>query len=49
LYDDDCEGKIDAIYIGNVARACGLKPTNDQVHKATGKEYKKMGAFMSVE
>jgi Ca2+-binding EF-hand superfamily protein len=43
LYDDDCEGKIDAFYIGHVARACGLKPTNEQVAKAAGAEYKKMG------
>jgi len=43
LYDGDCEGKIDAFYIGHVARACGLKPTNEQVSKAAGAEYKKMG------
>jgi len=43
LYDDDCEGKIDAIYIGSVARACGLKPTNEMVAKAAGADYKKKG------
>jgi len=43
LYDDDCEGKIDALYIGHVARACGLKPTNEQVAKAAGQAYKKLG------
>lgn len=43
LYDDDCEGKIDALYIGHVARACGLKPTNEQVGKAAGQVYKKLG------
>jgi myosin light chain 6 len=43
LYDDDCEGKIDGIHIGSVARAAGLKPTNEQVNKAAGAEYKKLG------
>jgi Ca2+-binding EF-hand superfamily protein len=43
LYDDDCEGKIDGMFIGHVARAAGLKPTNEQVAKAAGHEYKKLG------
>jgi Ca2+-binding EF-hand superfamily protein len=43
LYDDEGDSKIDATQIGNVARALGLKPTNAQVHKAAGKEYKKLG------
>jgi Ca2+-binding EF-hand superfamily protein len=43
LYDDDCEGKIDALYVGTVCRALGLKPTNEMVWKACGKEFKKKG------
>jgi myosin light chain 6 len=43
LYDDEGDGKIDGIQIGNVVRALGLKPTNAMVHKAAGKEYKKLG------
>jgi myosin light chain 6 len=43
LYDDECEGKIDALYVGTVCRALGLKPTNEMVWKAAGAEYKKKG------
>lgn len=41
LYDDDCEGKIDGTYLGSVARALGLKPTEAQVAKAAGGTFKK--------
>jgi Ca2+-binding EF-hand superfamily protein len=41
LYDEEGDGKIDGIQIGDVVRACGLKPTNAMVTKAAGKEYKK--------
>jgi len=43
LYDEEGDGKIDAMQIGSVVRACGLKPTNAMVHKAAGQEYKKKG------
>jgi myosin light chain 6 len=43
LYDDEGDGKIDGTQVGNVVRACGLKPTQAMVHKAAGKEYKKLG------
>ncbi|KAF7639920.1 EF-hand domain-containing protein [Meloidogyne graminicola] len=43
LYDEELDGKIDGIQIGEVVRACGLKPTNAMVWKAAGKEYKKKG------
>jgi len=41
LYDEECDGKIDGSQIGDVVRACGLKPTNAMVTKAAGKEYPK--------
>jgi myosin light chain 6 len=41
LYDDEGDGKIDGSQIGDVARACGLKPTNAMVTKASGQEYRK--------
>jgi Ca2+-binding EF-hand superfamily protein len=40
LYDDEGDGKIDGAQIGDVVRACGLKPTNAMVTKAAGAEYK---------
>jgi len=43
LYDEELDGKIDGIQIGEVARACGLKPTNAMVAKAAGAEYKRKG------
>lgn len=43
LYDEELDGKIDATQIGDVVRACGLKPTNAMVTKASGAEYKKKG------
>jgi Ca2+-binding EF-hand superfamily protein len=43
LYDEEVDGKIDATQIGDVARACGLKPTNAMVNKAAGEEFKKKG------
>lgn len=43
LYDEEGDGKIDCLQIGDVVRACGLKPTNAMVHKAAGQEYKKKG------
>jgi myosin light chain 6 len=43
LFDDQGDGKIDATQIGTVARALGLKPTQAQVTKAAGAEYKKTG------
>jgi myosin light chain 6 len=43
LFDDVGDGKIDAIQIGTVARALGLKPTQAQVTKAAGAEYKRAG------
>jgi myosin light chain 6 len=43
LFDDIGDGKIDATQIGTVARALGLKPTQAQVTKAAGAEYKKSG------
>ena len=36
------------MFIGHVARACGLKPTNEQVAKAAGHEYKKLGKSHGV-
>jgi len=43
LYDEEGEGWIDGTLMGTVARACGLKPTNEMVLKAAGlaKELKK--------
>ena len=38
LYDDEGDGKIDGAQVGDVARACGLKPTNAMVNKAAGGE-----------
>ena len=43
LYDEELDGKIDGTQVGEVARACGLKPTNAMVWKAAGAEYKKKG------
>jgi len=43
LFDDVGDGKIDGSQIGTVARAMGLKPTQAQVSKAAGAEYKKAG------
>jgi len=43
LFDDVGDGKIDGTQIGTVARAMGLKPTQDQVAKAAGAEYKRTG------
>lgn len=43
LFDDIGDGKIDATQIGTVSRAWGLKPTNAQVTKAAGAEYKRPG------
>lgn len=37
------DGKIDGTQIGDVVRACGLKPTNAMVVKASGQEYKRKG------
>jgi hypothetical protein len=37
------DGKIDGIQIGDVVRACGLKPTNAMIWKAAGQEYKRKG------
>jgi hypothetical protein len=37
------DGKIDGTQVGEVARACGLKPTNAMVWKAAGQEYKRKG------
>lgn len=39
----ELDGKIDGTQVGEVARACGLKPTNAMVWKAAGAEYKKKG------
>jgi len=43
LFDDVGDGKIDGCQIGTVARALGLKPTQAQVWKAAGAEYKRAG------
>ena len=43
LYDEELDGKIDGTQIGDVVRACGLKPTNAMVTKASGQEYKRKG------
>jgi len=43
LFDDIGDGKIDATQIGTLARALGLKPTQAQVTKAAGAEYKRTG------
>jgi len=43
LFDDVGDGKIDGTQIGTVARALGLKPTQAQVHKAAGQEFKRAG------
>jgi myosin light chain 6 len=43
LYDEELDGKIDGTQIGDVVRACGLKPTNAMVSKAAGQEYKRKG------
>lgn len=48
LYDDEGDGKIDGTQIGSVCRALGLKPTNAMVHKAAGKEYKKLGEWLQI-
>jgi len=36
LFDDEGDGKIDGTQIGDVARALGVKPTNEMVEKASG-------------
>lgn len=43
LYDEELDGKIDGTQIGEVVRACGLKPTNAMIWKAAGQEYKRKG------
>uniref|UniRef100_A0A0N4UA62 EF-hand domain-containing protein n=1 Tax=Dracunculus medinensis TaxID=318479 RepID=A0A0N4UA62_DRAME len=43
LYDEELDGKIDGLQIGDVIRAAGLKPTNAMVIKASGQEYKRKG------
>lgn len=43
LFDDIGDGKIDGTQIGTLARALGLKPTQAQVNKAAGAEYKRAG------
>jgi len=43
LFDDVGDGAIDATQIGTVARAMGLKPTQAQVTKVVGQEYKREG------
>jgi Ca2+-binding EF-hand superfamily protein len=43
LYDEEGDGKIDGTQIGDVVRACGLKPTNAMITKAAGQEFKKKG------
>lgn len=43
LFDDIGDGKIDGIQIGTVARALGLKPTQAQVVKVVGQEFKREG------
>jgi len=43
LFDDNGDGKIDGTQIGTLARALGLKPTQAQVNKAAGAEYKRAG------
>jgi Ca2+-binding EF-hand superfamily protein len=43
LYDEELDGKIDGMQIGDVVRAAGLKPTNAMVNKASGQEYKRKG------
>jgi len=43
LFDDVGDGKIDGTQIGTVARALGLKPTQAQVTKAAGQEFKRTG------
>jgi len=43
LFDDVGDGKIDGTQIGTVARALGLKPTQAQVVKAAGQEFKRPG------
>jgi myosin light chain 6 len=43
LFDDIGDGKIDGTQIGTVARALGLKPTQAQVTKAAGAEFKRTG------
>jgi Ca2+-binding EF-hand superfamily protein len=43
LFDDVGDGKIDGTQIGTVARAFGLKPTQAQVTKAAGAEFKRPG------
>uniref|UniRef100_A0A0K0E289 EF-hand domain-containing protein n=1 Tax=Strongyloides stercoralis TaxID=6248 RepID=A0A0K0E289_STRER len=44
LYDEELDGKVDVSQIGDVIRACGLKPTNAQVKKAYGGEEMKKGS-----
>jgi Ca2+-binding EF-hand superfamily protein len=43
LYDEELDGKIDRMQIGDVVRAAGLKPTNAMVTKASGQEFKRKG------
>jgi Ca2+-binding EF-hand superfamily protein len=43
LYDEELDGKIDCLQIGDVVRAAGLKPTNAMITKASGQEYKRKG------
>lgn len=49
LYDEEGDGKIDASQVGDVARACGLKPTNAMVNKAAGGEHAKGDKRLSFE
>jgi len=41
LFDDEGDGKIDGTQIGDVARALGVKPTNEMVEKAAGQKYRR--------
>ncbi|GMS88489.1 hypothetical protein PENTCL1PPCAC_10664, partial [Pristionchus entomophagus] len=43
LYDEELDGKIDGLQIGDVVRAAGLKPTQAMVIKASGQEFKRKG------
>lgn len=49
LYDEEGDGKIDGTQVGDVARACGLKPTNAMVTKAAGGEFSKGDKRLSFE
>jgi len=41
LFDDEGDGKIDGTQIGDVARALGVKPTQEMVEKASGQKYRR--------